>query len=154
MLLGCNDSACTNVLQSAAAAAAIIGIFSWNELQGAYWLARSLFYFSLSLSLWALITAAQQASIVHTLTVEGDDAEIDRTVQIILRRKKGAGHVAKRFAELNMLYVWQCPLMLMAYGWALLLVALTLHVCSPLIHNDQDNARQVLTAANVFHLLC
>ena len=47
---------------------------------------------------------------------------------------------ANKFSQLehslaakNMLYVWQSPLMLMSYSWVTFLVALTVHVCTPLI---------------------
>lgn len=118
-------------------------------MQGAYWLARALFFFSLSLSLWAVVTAAQQASIVRTLQVTGHERQ---TASVILRRRQkgsGGGGSGRSFAELNMLYVWQCSLMLMAYGWATLLVALTLHVCSPLIRHDADSGRKV-SSLNAF----
>ena len=113
-------------------------------MQGAYWLARALFYFSLSLSLWAMMTSAQQASIARVLSVNGEAHSLEHTAEIILRRRRRPqGKRGRSFAELNMLYVWQCPLMLMAYGWGTLLIALTLHVCSPLIEKDPDNGRLV-----------
>ena len=42
-----------------------------------------------------------------------------------------------------MLYVWQCPLMLMSYSWATLLIGLTLHVCAPLISDRAQNGQKV-----------
>ena len=42
-----------------------------------------------------------------------------------------------------MLYVWQCPLMLMSYGWAALILGLTLYVCAPLIDYQGEGKRKV-----------
>lgn len=114
-------------------------------MQAAYWLARALFYLSLSLSLWAIVTSAQQASVIRILSAEGRPGWACHSVQVILRRKAG-GTAHRTFAELNMLYVWQCPMMLMAHGWATLLLALTLHVCSPLIRRDSADPRYVREA--------
>jgi hypothetical protein len=35
--------------------------------------------------------------------------------------------------NLNMLYIWQSPMMLMSYSWVAFILALTLHVLTPLI---------------------
>ena len=108
-----------------------------------------MFYFSLSLSLWGVITSAQQRSVVRTLSpVHDDQQQLRLKAQVILRHKVAGSHFrgrSKSFAELNMLYVWQCPLMLMSYGWGTLLVGLTLHVCSPLISHHGRNERKVYT---------
>lgn len=66
-------------------------------------------------------------------------------MQIILRFPAGREHLDRNrtFAELNMLYVWQCPLMLMSYGWATLVLGITLHVCAPLIDYNGDEKRKV-----------
>ena len=133
--------------QCTVAAAANIGIFSWTNIPGTYWLAKAMFYFSLSLSLWGVITSAQQQSVVRTLWARHDDQnQLHLKARVILRCPE-KGHQTKQrrksFAEINMLYVWQCPLMLMSYGWATLLVGLTLHVCSPLIPHSGNHERKV-----------
>ena len=110
-----------------------------------------MFYFSLSLSLWGVITSAQQTSVVRTLWArDNNQHQLRLKAEVILRSKITAGLKTekrrKSFAELNMLYVWQCPLMLMSYGWATLLVGLTLHVCSPLIAPRGEHEREVLVS--------
>lgn len=74
--------------------------------------------------------------------------EVYSTAQIILRFKTDLDDIEgyassyyhgpeslgkKGWTARNIIYVWQCPLMLMAWAWGSLLVGLTLHVCSPLI---------------------
>ena len=134
------------MLQSTLAAIADISVFSWTDIGATYWLATALFYFSLSLSLWAVILSTQQKSVTRTLSVYQDDAaQLRLKAQVILRIPDGRARAgkARTFAELNMLYVWQCPLMLMSYGWATLLLGLTLHVCSPLIPYSGHDKRKV-----------
>lgn len=134
------------MIQSTLAAIADISVFSWTDIGDTYWLATALFYFSLSLSLWAVILSTQQKSVTRTLSVYQDDAaQLRLKVQVILRIPDGRARAGKgrSFAELNMLYVWQCPLMLMSYGWATLLLGLTLHVCSPLIRYSGHDKRKV-----------
>ena len=139
----------SNYAQSTVAAAANIGIFSWTNIEGTYWLAKAMFYFSLSLSLWGVITSAQQTSVVRTLWARHDDQHQLRLKARVILRCNEASYQSKQrhrsFAELNMLYVWQCPLMLMSYGWATLLVGLTLHVCSPLIPHRGEHGRKVIS---------
>jgi len=111
-------------------------------MDDSYWLARALFYFSLSLSLWAVIASAQQFSVIHAFPPGTDHQD---TARVILRRSvnRTVSLTRRSFAELNMLYVWQVPLMQISYAWGALLVALTLHVCSPLIQHDQEDGRKV-----------
>ena len=46
-----------------------------------------------------------------------------------------------------MMFLWQCPIMLMSYSWALFIVALTLHVLRPFllrqVWNDDSKVRTV-----------
>lgn len=135
-----------------------ISVFSWTDIGDIYWLAAAFFYSSLSLSLWAVILAAQQKSVTRTLVVNEDISArlLKLKLRIILRIpdqqdsvEKGEEEVEDRrtrrrtFAELNMLYVWQCPLMLMSYGWATMVLGLTLYVCSPLIAHASRDRRKV-----------
>ena len=110
-----NRSAHPDFVQSTIAAAANIGIFSWTDFHESYWLAVAMLYFSLLLSLWGVITAAQHKSIIRALSVSpGDLQQLLLKTQVILRDKSAGVQGSRRsrsFAELNMLYVWQCPLM-------------------------------------------
>jgi hypothetical protein len=139
--------------QSTLAAIADLSVFSWTDIGNTYWLAAAFFYFSLSLSLWAVVLSAQQKSVTRTLEVKADDdaQRLWLKVQVILRipenvqSRKGS---RQTFAEWNMLYVWQCPLMMMSYGWATLLLGLTLQVCSPLITYSGHEKRKVSQISN------
>ena len=48
-----------------------------------------------------------------------------------------SGHVTgKEKIDWNMVYIWQVPIMLMTYAWVTFFLAMTLHVCTPLIEAD------------------
>lgn len=100
--------------------------------------------------MWAVIVASQQTTLINALPPTDKLAleEVYSTAQIILRYKADLddveGYAAtfysgpealgkKGWAARNIIYVWQCPLMMMAWAWGSLLVGLTLHVCAPLI---------------------
>ena len=136
----------TDFVQSTVAAAGVIGIFSWNEVAETFWVARALFYLSLSLSIWAVLASAQHTSVIHALPMSSSRrAQLRQTASVILRHHRVTTHsnTRKSFAELNMLFVWQVPLMLMSYAIVTLLIALTLHVCSPLIGSSENSGRKV-----------
>ena len=137
-------------IKGALSAGAVIGIFSWTNVPMTYWLAQALFYSSLSLSVWAVITASQQTTLINALrpTDKLQLEEVYSTAQIILRFRTDLDDIEgyassyyrgpeslgrKGWTAMNILYVWQSPLMLMSWAWFSLLVGLTLHVCSPLI---------------------
>lgn len=139
-------------VQSGLAAIATLSIFSWTDIGSSYWLATAFLYWSLSLSLWAVIVTAQQKSVTRTLIVFREDSpeQLRLKLRVILRIPdidlwKPQKSRRKTFAELNMLYVWQCPLMLMSYGWMTLLLGITLHVCTPLIDGAGRDPRKVRT---------
>ena len=140
-------------IKGALSAGAVIGIFSWTNVPTTYWLAQALFYSSLSLSVWAVIIASQQTTLLNAIrpTDKLQLEEVYSTAQIILRFKtdpddiegyasayyRGPEALGKKgWTARNIIYVWQCPLMLMSWAWGTLLVGLTLHVCAPLIAGD------------------
>jgi len=99
----------------------------------------------LLLSLSAVVTAAQQKLVIEALLITSGLPELERTKQIILRcdstkdddeKSNKSSQTEWSFAAKNMLYVWQCPTMFMSYAWLTFLVALSVHVCTPLIRSS------------------
>jgi len=105
------------------------------------------------LSVWAVITASQQTTLINAFppTDRLSLEEVYSTAQIILRYKTDLDDVEgyassffrgpealgkKGWSARNIIYVWQCPLMMMSWAWGSLLIGLTLHVCAPLIAGD------------------
>lgn len=138
-----------------------MGVFSWPAVENSSWIARASWYCSLTLSIWALITSAQQGNLLRSLPkVSATDGfstkDLDYIVEAILHRSKSqrmARHPSGAAKSLGlthivMLYVWQAPMMLMSYAWTTFLVALTVFMCKPWIKNGEpsDDDFKVCTA--------
>jgi hypothetical protein len=141
-------------------AALTVQVFSWPQVENTCWIAQELWYYSLLLSIWAVITSVQHSPIIDTLpsTSHGSELkanELQVLLQVILwhstfeivppyndleqNKVVIAGH---NFGAFAMTYVWQTPMMLMSYALVTFLVALFLHVCTPLITQQEgDNTR-------------
>ena len=170
--------------QSTLSAAANIGAFSWQSIQNSMWVVFSMWYLSLVLAILSLITAAQHSALIHTLMGRDDSFLLSGNVNIrnsraILKlvsidgkkgpasstdtsgsskRKTNNDSADKTRPSLKMIYIFQNPLMLMAYSWVTFIVGLALHVISPLRHespsgiNDRRTAIFVLVGGGIAFL--
>lgn len=120
------------------------------SVDGDFWVARAMWYCSLSLSIWAIIASLQQNTLLsalppRTVPSEVSKHDLDFVTQAILKRPPHSSlptnsresPIPPGPASWAMLYVWQSPLMLMSYAWVMFLIALTLHVCTPLIEKHK-----------------
>lgn len=131
----------------------MIGAFSWNPVQGAYWLASAFWYCSLILSVLGLLLSAQQTVVLNLLgeprkytSSRAAVADIRRYLPMILteispRDSEPDAHVNEHGIGVwklrnKMIFTWQCPVMFMSYSVCLFLAGLTLLVCTPLIRRD------------------
>jgi hypothetical protein len=136
-------------------------VFSWPQVTSAYWLARALWYSSLLLAISAAITSAQHTSIIDSMAPTSperplDIAELHYMRKVILRFSDEAasdiernefGETKPGFRARVMLYIWQCPMMLMAYSWVTFGLALTLFICTPFItHQPWGDGKKVCSA--------
>jgi hypothetical protein len=134
-------------LKSTVSAAAVIGVFSWPGIEDGYWLATSLWYCCLLLSICAGISSAHQSwlllampSLSAELASHSDLAHVLRavlkqSVHVSLPvRESSDGADGKEHIDWNMVYIWQVPIMFMTYAWGTFVAALSLHVCRPLSH--------------------
>jgi len=124
-------------------AAAVIGAFSWNTVQTAFWLTHGLWYSSLIFSILGILLSATQIAALHLL---GPLPIPKRNRAFKLNRAKAAiakyspllvsktvsGNVPRK----KMLFTWQGPVMLMSYSVCSFLAGLTILVCSPLIRRE------------------
>ena len=129
----------------------------------AYWLASAFWYTSLVLSIFGIMLAAQQTSVLHLLGKPAPSAvdvclektNMHRFLPLILtekRRQDLRGMRSLNLGEGNkqwrprwkMVFIWQCPMMFTSYSVCSFLIGLTLFVCTPLIRADTWN-----TACNV-----
>ena len=133
-------------------AAAVIGSFSWATLGQAYWVASALWYSSLILSILGILISAQQVTVLDLLGAQprtDSSSErirfVRRYLSFILRedRSQAAGNDPDRLSGIGawsvrwkMVFIWQCPVMFMAYSVCAYLAGLTIYVCTPFIRGD------------------
>jgi hypothetical protein len=151
-------------LKSTVSAAAVIGVFSWPAIEDGYWLATGLWHCSLLLSIWAGISSAQQGWLLVRMpplqAESASQADLRLVLRSVLRQAVDgslpvcdlSGHVSgKEKIDWNMVYIWQVPIMLMSYAWATFFLALTLHICTPLIEGGEwgrDHKVSVMTLSS------
>lgn len=143
----------THTLQSTLCAALTVTIFSWPSITATLWVARGLWYSTLFLSIMALVASTQETTLLDSMGLTKSHLEINseilQRILSLLLAPKGPSRtkdktdvgleegilrdVAGRRPSWIMLFIWQCPSMLMSYSWVLFVAALTLHVTTPLI---------------------
>lgn len=69
-----------------------------------------------------------------------DGDKIERASNLFLQRVSKSTKGEKRNISRRMLWVWQCPAMLMSYSWVLFLVGFTLHILTPTFNKPQAQA--------------
>ncbi|KAH6680241.1 hypothetical protein B0J14DRAFT_260731 [Halenospora varia] len=131
---------------STVAAAAVIGVFSWPSVSESLWVAQAFWYMTLLLSIWAIILSSQQHTFLESmpLLIEASPKEdVEQNLKAILSAPTLTGADAEQLGTTtkypvnwNMVYIWQCPTMLMSYSWATFMIALTLHVLKPFIRRE------------------
>jgi hypothetical protein len=122
------------------------------------------------MAIFAIITSAQQSALLKSLPActgtRPSEEELKYILRYIIRRPSGSTWLMAIFScqkkekadfarrghrrgfrtspDWNMVYIWQYPLMLMAWSWVTFLIALTMHVSRSLLsrRNPGDN-RQV-----------
>jgi hypothetical protein len=134
-----------NSQEGSLCAAAVINIMAWPDISSAFWVARALWYFSLTLSMTSVVASAQQSTILGSMpTTSGSNVQpgnLDIVLCKILRDTRSTSQDVERGGKVRcrvktiMLFVWQFPVMTMSYAWIMFLVALTLYVCTPLIQH-------------------
>ncbi len=138
------ESCVLRALQAALSAAAVIGVFSWPTAETTVWAAKMLWNWSFFMSSFSLISSAHQRLLRHLPEGESSDCS-DEKLQLALNLflqppVKPASLSAKpesRRISKRMLWIWQCPVMLMSYSWVLFLVGYALHVLTPVFGPSQ-----------------
>ncbi|KAK8108514.1 A-pheromone receptor PreA [Apiospora sp. TS-2023a] len=136
-------------------AAAVIGIFSWPDTATSFWLCPTLWYSSLFLSIFALISPSQLRLLEQLPQTTGDAGalnheEIRRLMLTVVRedrtteRRLEEGNAPTSFKTDPVLtWIWQSPMMLMSYSWVLFLVGYLCYVLTPLIPGSQESMKPV-----------
>lgn len=125
-------------VKSTLSAAATLGAFSWPSTLHAPWQSSGLWYSSLLLAIFALITGAQHTALLETIIVCKNDCALnDMRMYLHFFLKPAckdleADQSASPSISNNMVFIWQTPLMLMGWSWISFVLALTLHIVRPL----------------------
>jgi hypothetical protein len=115
-------------------------------------MARLFWHCSLWLSIFSLISSSQQRLLeqipdkIHTLS----DDELPRTLRTMLRPQRvGVSDVESGVSDImrqpplvvdrKMVWIWQCPLMLMSFSWVTFLLGYECLVLTPLINMKSWN---------------
>lgn len=135
----------TPLVQATLSAAAAVAVFSWPTVETTVWAARMLWHWSFFTSSFSLISSAHQRLLRH-LPEKDDDLEYNEDkirlaltlfLQPPLEPASPSAKVKQRRISRRMLWVWQCPTMLMSYSWVLFLVGYALHVLNPVFDPSQ-----------------
>jgi len=147
----------TRPTQSTLLAAAVIGCFSWTPVVGEHWAGPAARYSSLLLALFATLLSSSQAPIFSSFQGPLGTTDLDHVVALLLKvHRDNPGEPTQRPASdpeggqttaeatpahwtpsvvhvrWTMVFVFQAPMMLMAYSMTCFLIGLSLYVCTPL----------------------
>ncbi|OJJ00747.1 hypothetical protein ASPVEDRAFT_40283 [Aspergillus versicolor CBS 583.65] len=125
---------------------------SWPT-EDRHWTARAFWYWCTVLDVFAIGMSSQQLSILQYL--ESCEVHHNLLLDMIAKDSKEGKHT-----DSNMVYVWECPMMLLVHSMILFIVAVSVHVSYPLINGprwgfDSKIASVYLVALgmNFFNLL-
>lgn len=136
-------------------------------MPGGYWIGSAFWYCSLVLSIFAILLSANQAFIFTSLNEPtpsqnstGDYrrylaliAAVSPRPNIALEENSVQDH---QFCvpRWKMVFVWQCPMMFMAYAVCFFLLGLSLYVCTPLFQGELfSSGAKVFKILVSFHFL-
>lgn len=96
------------------------------------------------MSCFALISSAHQRLLRHLPEMKKDaekehlDYDIEKVPAALNLFLKPAGVTTKQRAiSMRMLWVWQCPTMLMSYSWVFFLIGYALYILTPVFDASQ-----------------
>lgn len=102
---------------------------SWPT-EDRHWMARAFWYWCTVLDVFAIGISSQQLSILQYLRAH----EAHDNVLLDMIVKDGS---EEKHTDLNMVYVWECPMMLLVHSMNLFIFAVSVHVCFPLINGPR-----------------
>lgn len=129
-------------------------------MDASFWLARLFWYSSLWLSVFALVSFSQQRMLdqIHDPHHADDDEHWKRLLHLFLRSSRRndnadvelGGGGSSLVPDRKLIWVWQNPMMLMSYSWALFLLGYGLYfVTSLLPQSALDKKSEVVSIASI-----
>lgn len=111
--------------QAGLSAAAVIAGFTWPILERAHWATTMLWHWSLTSSIFSIISSAQDR-LLREFPSDTPEDGVERAEQ-----KGDLDSVLPLVLGYMMCWVWQTPIMLMSYAWVLFLVGYLIVVLVP-----------------------
>jgi len=102
-------------------------------MEHAFWLAKVLWYWSLSLSIFSLISSTIDQLLEWLPSEQQEDMSEDRrkaVLGLLVEQHRGELNLSPRWV---MVWVWQCPVMLMSWSWVFFYGGLLLHILTPVL---------------------
>lgn len=124
-------------------AAGVLAVFSWTDVQDAFWLAKLFWHTSLWLSLFALISTAPKRvldnfpELKETQRGISEDLgkvpekEIAKILKVLLTRHESNKDL--QIPDKRIIWALQSPTMMMSYAWLFFLLGYGLYLITPLL---------------------
>lgn len=100
---------------------------SWDT-ENRHWVVHAFWYWCIVLDVFAIGISSQQLSILQYLKV--CEAHQNPLLDMIVKDGNEGKH-----PDSKMVYVWECPMMLLVHSMILFIIAVSVHVCYPLIND-------------------
>ncbi|KAI0151685.1 hypothetical protein GGR57DRAFT_179346 [Xylariaceae sp. FL1272] len=115
-------------------AAAYLAIFSWPPVETTPWPAKLFWHWGLVLSIFSLISSVQSRllSVFPHPDCGGNDQAASHVLDVVLRSDHSPSS-GQRERSIALLWMWQCPTMLMSYSWLFFVVGYVIHILRPLL---------------------
>jgi hypothetical protein len=156
----CATSDADSRRQATLSAAAVIGCFSWTKVDESFWLGQLFWHISFWLSIFALISSAQQRLLerLPERHCNLSDDQIRKALPVLLKLSKPSTrdvesgcHSLYFEVDPKLIWVWQNPMMLMSFSWVTFLVGYELYLLTPLIHQDSWTVESIVSVAYSVH---
>ncbi|KAI1267585.1 hypothetical protein F5Y18DRAFT_378192 [Xylariaceae sp. FL1019] len=130
-------------------AAASLAIFSWPPVETTPWPAKLFWHWGLILSIFSLISSVQSRLLAEfpLPKCSGSDQAAVHVLDLVLRSEYSPNS-GLRERSIALLWMWQCPTMLMSYSWLFFLVGYVIHILRPLtsLGHELTPAISIVTA--------
>lgn len=98
---------------------------SWPT-ENRHWMGRAFWYWCIVLDVFSIGISSQQLSILQYIQA----CNLDHSPLLGMIVKENS---EGKYPDSNMVYVWECPMMLLVHSMVFFIVAVSVHVCYPLI---------------------
>lgn len=107
---------------------------SWPT-ENRHWMGRAFWYWCTVLDVFSIGISSQQLSILQYIQA----CNLDHSPLLGMIVKENS---EGKYPDSNMVYVWECLMMLLVHSMVFFIVAVSVHVCYPLISDPMELIRR------------